>query len=208
MKRVNALPKVFLRFIQADARLYIYILLAFIIGGIFAALFAFGLPESALTELSLYVDDFFQNMHKSGTDSVLLFQDGLVMHIKSFGILLLLSVMVIGAPFIAVFAGLKGFMQGFTLFFMFRVYSFRAVLFFLAGMLPHGLILLPCYSVLFVTCLKFSKSLVRDRQNLKARLLHFALILGILFLVAVMATLIQAYVEPLFIRLIAGMYTA
>lgn len=206
MKRMNILPEVCRRSVCADIRLYGLAVLLFLTGGVMAALFVFGLQEAAFFELQGYLEDFFQNMHQSGADSGALFKAGFYMHVTNFGVLFLFSCMVIGAPFIAAYATLKGFMHSFTLFFMFRIYGLRAALFFLLGMLPHYLLLIPCYSVLFVHCLKFITSLRHEKRELKVQFLRFLPVVLLLFALSLMATLLQAYVEPVLIRAISGMF--
>lgn len=206
MRSTKSLSRSLWTYIKKDSKFYIFVLAAGIAGSILAAVFAFTLPELSCKELLLYVNDFFKNMNQSGADSWALFRTGLLLNLKNFGILFLLSVMVIGTPFILAYAVVQGFMQGFTLFFMFRLYGIRAPLFCLMGMLPHGLLWLPCYLVLFVVCLKFSMSLLREKQDLRNRLLQFLILLIGLYFVSVMATLLQSYVEPVLIRLISGLF--
>ncbi len=204
-KRVQT-PKSWLPYFQKDLYFYICILASFTIGGIIAAVFAFTLPELSCKELLLYLEDFFRNIEKSGADSAALFRSGLLSNLKNFGFLFFFSVTVIGAPFIAAFSAFKGFIHCFTLFFMFRVYSIRAGLFFLLGMLPHYLLLIPCYLCLCVVCLKFSLSLIREKQELTKTIPRLLAMLALFFVLATMATLLQAYIEPLLIRLISGLY--
>ena len=206
MKQLHDWPKHLWLHIKEDYKLHICILVSFLIGGICAAVFAFTMSVFSCEELLLYLDDFFQNIHQKGADSVALFKASLFISFKNFGLLLLFSLMVIGAPFIAAFTAVRSFMHCFTLFFFFRLYGIRAALFFLAGMLPHYLLIVPCYWLLCVTCLKFSTSLLKERGNLKNKLSGYFVRLVALFLLAVLAALLQAYVEPLLIRFISGLF--
>lgn|GEM_PF-1684508 len=191
---------------KADKGYYICIFVAFFLGVILAGVSVVTMPEATSKELLLYLNDFFQNIRENGADSTVLFKAGLMQNVRSFVFLFLSSVMVIGGPFIVAFAVLRGFMHGFTLIFMFRLYGIRTTLFFLLGMLPHELILFPAYLFLCVLCLKFSLSLSRGKQHLKAGLAQIAgKFLG-LFALTFMAALLQAYVEPMLIQLIAGLY--
>lgn len=206
MKKSHILPNAYRLYVKPDAGFYIGILASFIVGGIFAAAFALTLPELTCKELLLYLDDFFQNISRQGADSAVLFKTGLLLHAKNFGFLFLFSVMVVGAPFIAGFAAVKGFMHCFTLFFLFRMYGIRAAAFTAAGMLPHYLLLMPCYLIVCAVCLKFSVQLFCERYDMRKKLPRFILALAGLLCLAVMSSLLQAYVEPVLIRLIAGLY--
>ncbi len=206
MKKLNHIPRNLLHAVTSDARYYICILASFVVGGVFAAVFAFSLSELSCKELLLYLGDFFQTIDENGADAAALFKASLILNLKNVGFLFFVSVMVIGAPFVAAFVAVKGFMHCFTLFFMFRLYGIRTLLFFGVGMLPHYLLLIPCYLFLCVVCLKFSITLVREKHELKRILPRFILMLSCLFAVSIMASLLQAYVEPLLIRLISGLY--
>ena len=206
MRKKVQLPKSWLFYITKNIKFYISILASFTIGGIIAAVFAFTLPELSCKELLLYLEDFFRNMKESGADSVAIFRSGILSNLRSFGFLFFFSVMVIGAPFIAAFAAVKGFMHSFTLFFMFRLYGIRAALFFLLGMLPHYLLLIPCYLGVCAFCLRYSVSIIHEKQELKKMILRLLAALAAFFILATMATLLQAYIEPLLIRLISGLY--
>ncbi len=192
--------------VKENYKLHICILIAFLVGCLLAALFAFTLSPLACEELLLYFSDFFQNISETGTDAGLLFKTGLLRNLQNFLVLFLFSVMVIGAPFIAGFVTVHSFVHSFTLFFMFRLYGAKTLLFILAGILPHYLLLIPCYLFLCVSCLQFSLSLLKDRQEPAKKI---SILLGKLvffYLLSIMAALLQAYVEPLLIRLISGIY--
>lgn len=206
MRKRIQLPKSWFMLLQKDISYYVCVLASFIIGGIIAAIFAFSLPELSCKELLLYLQDFFQNMEKNGADASALFRSGVLANLKNFGFLFFFSVTVIGAPFLAVFSAVKGFMHCFTLFFLFRLYGIRAALFLILGMLPHYLLLIPCYLGITALCLKFSISIVCEKYEFKKNIPRQLLTLSVFFVLATMATLLQAYIEPPLIRLIAGLF--
>ncbi len=198
------------KLIPADIRLLtpygLVILSAFFIGGVFAAVFAFTLPELSEKELLLYLEDFFRNIKGNGTDATALFRHSLLSNLQNFGIFFCLSVMLIGAPFLAIFAGVLGFMESFTLFFLFRLYGIRAALFALLGILPHALLLAPAYLLALSTSLRHAVTLFGEGKELKTRIIRLALTLLSLFALTIGASLLQAYIEPLLIRLIAELF--
>lgn len=192
--------------IQAERILYITVLASFLAGGVLAIVFVFTMPELSCRELLLYLNDFFHNMSVQGADAQAVFYAGLWQNLQNICFLFLFSVMVIGAPFVAVFASVQGFMHCFTLFFMFRIYKAKAALFAVAGMLPHYLLLAPCYLALCVTCLSFSLSLTKEKLILTRKLtLFLGKLLGF-YAMTVLSVLMQSYVEPPLIRLIAGLF--
>ena len=206
MKQSNHWSKYIADYIKADKPLYCIVLASFLLGGILAAVFVFTMPDLSCEELLLYMNDFFQNMGDKGADALAVFHIGLLQNLQNVCLLFLFSVMVIGAPFVAGFAAVHGFMHCFTLFFMFRIYGAKAVLFAALGMLPHYLLLVPCYLVLCVTCLAFSLSLSKEKMILTRKLPLFLGKLAGFYAITVLSVLMQSYVEPLLIRAIAGLF--
>lgn len=206
MRKTGYRTKAFLSYLQRDERLWLCIVIAAVLGLFASALYAFLMKESACEELHLYLQDFFKNISQSGTDGGALFKTALRTNGTNCIFLLLSSLMVIGAPLVVGFAAIRCFMHGFTLFLLLRLYGVRALLFFILGMLPHYLLLVPAYGLLCVLCLRFTLTLMHDKGDLKRRLFLFlGKTLG-LFAVTLMAALLQAYVEPFLIGLVAELY--
>ena len=175
-------------------------------GAVIAAVCAFSLPELNEKELALYFGDFFTNFVQTGADSQAVLLSVLKSNAALFAVLALCSTMVIGAPLIAVVGLCRGFAFGFTAAFLFKTYGLRTLLFLLGAVLPHALITLPCEFVLLAVCLRFSVSLIKDRSDLKKRLLHFTLVLLGLFAVFAAGALLQAYIEPVLLKCFAGYF--
>lgn len=193
-------------YIKADKPLYLILLASFFVGGALALVFVLSMSELSCEELLLYMNDFFQNMGDRGADAIAVFYAGLLQNLQNVCLLFLLSVMVVGAPFIAGFVAVHGFMHCFTLFFLVRLYGMKATLFMIMGMLPHYLLQAPCYLVLCVTCFSFSLSLGREKMTLTRQIPIFVGKLFGFYAITVLSVLMQSYVEPRLIRLIAGLF--
>ncbi len=206
VKRIRNISAILHEYLHHHTGLIIILVAAFLAGFIASVVFGMQASPDTIDELRLYMNDFFQNMHQSGADPVALFKTGFTMHTINFLVLTLCAIILIGIPLVAVYAAIKGFMHGFTLFVMLRIYGFKTLLFILLGMLPHYVILVPCYLLVCLLCMNFAGSIRQDAHEIKTNFLHFLIGLFVLFVFALMATLLQAYVEPVFIRLISGLY--
>lgn len=175
-------------------------------GVIVGTVYAFSLTELGAKELSLYFGDFFGSFVQAGTDSSVIFADALRAQAILFVFLLLCSGMIFGAPFIAAAGIGNGFSVGFTIAFLLKTYGIRALLFAAGGMLPHMLIMLPCHLAALCVCMHFSVSLLKERAGLKKQLPRHVLTLFALFAAALAAVLLQAYIEPLLVSLMAGYF--
>jgi len=207
LKKVRSLRVVLRQFVSENPGLFWCVAALFFCGVLASALYCFRVPAERANELHVYMNDFFFNMQQNGADSFWLFKTGVLKHIWNFIFVILCSLMLCGAPLIAIFASVKGFLHGFTWFFVFRAYGIRALLFVSLGMLPHYLVIAPCYMILLVQGMQFSTLMLKERQEIKYRLIRYITTCIILMLCAIAATLLQAYVEPLLIRLISGVYT-
>ncbi len=192
--------------IKSNISYYVLLLCAFVCGGIVAAACVLGLSELSLKELSIYFDDFFTSINSEGSASFDIFKMAAASNMKLYIFLILLSMMAIGAPFIAGVAILFGYSFWFTLFFIFKIYGIRGIVFVVGGMLPHQLILLPCYALTLQVCLRFSVSLFKGKSDFKASLVPFLIKIAVLFLVSILSALLEAYVEPIFLELMSSLF--
>lgn len=181
---------------------------ALICGAMIGIAWAVSMPELDAKELSLYFADFFASFVQAGTDSAVIFTDALRLQAYFFGILLLCSGMIFGLPFIFIVGVGSGISVGFTATFLLKNYGMRALLFMLTGMLPHTLLMLPCHFAALCVCVQFSVLLLKERAGLKNRLISHFLILCALFAVAFAAVLLQAYIEPLLVSMIAPYFVS
>ena len=176
---------------------------AFLAGGLVAAFSVFSMPELKSRELALYLNDFFASLRDAGTDGAEILRTAALTNLKSVAVLIMLSFMIIGAPFVAAFCAFRGYTAFFTLLLAVRIYGIRAALFFLAGMLPHWLILFPCYGFLITLCMRFSLGEGRERGFSTRSFGIFFAAAGVVYALTFSAALIEAYVEPLLLSLIS-----
>ena len=185
--------------IKSNVTYYVLILCAFVCGGIVAAVCVFGIYD-------LDFDDFFKSINSSGSDSFNIFKMAVESNLKLYILLILLSVMVVGSPFIVIVSSVLGYSFWFTLFFVFKIYGIRAMVFVFGAMLPHQLILLPCYALTLLTCLQFSVSLFKGKSDMKTVLPPFLIKMTALFLVSLFSALLEAYVEPIFLEMMSPLF--
>lgn len=172
-------------------------------GAVLAVVCAFSLPELSTKELALYFEDFFSGFSESGADAKLIMLSVIKTNALTFCLLILFSVMIIGTPFIVLVGVCHGFAFGFAVSFIFKIYGVRALLVVLSAIVPHIIIAFPCNVMLLAFCLRFCLSLKGDKNNIKKRMLSFLLNLAGIFALAFAGALMQAYIEPILIGLIA-----
>jgi len=192
--------------IKTNTIYYVLVLCGFICGGIIAAACVFGISELSDKELLLYFEDFFSSINQTGTDSFEIFKMAASSNVKLYIVVMLLSMMVIGAPFIAMLSCIFGYSFWFTLLFMFKSYGLKGLIFFVGGMLPHQLIGFPCFMLTLIISMRFSVSLFKGKNDIKSQFAPFLLKMTALFGIAVLSSLLQGYIEPVFLELMSPLF--
>lgn len=194
--------------VALNIKIYAIIFIAFTVGALVAAFSVFNLSESQTKELMLYLGDYFDNINKSGADKTLILKISVLDNLKACFLAVMFALMVIGAPFIVLICAAGGYTAFFTLILLFKCYGIKAILFFLTGLLPHWIILLPLYGFFLADCLKFSLAVLNGAKNKRQAksVGAFLLTAFIVFLCSACASLLCAYVEPWLVSFVAKFY--
>lgn len=191
-----------------NGKYYSAVIIAFFSGCLVAAFSAFSMPEADKNELMLYLNDFFKNISATGTDGLSVFKLSVFGNIKEIGVIMLFSLMIIGAPFLLVISAVNGYTVAFTLCFFIKAYGIKAILFFVAACFPHWVINAPSYAFLLSECLEFSLSVsgkLTPRKQ-KISVLNFLVAVFAVLFFTICSSLLQGYVEPWLISFISKYY--
>ncbi len=200
----------FLEYIRENLGIYTVVTLFFLAGVIAGPILLGFLQESQVTELGTAMSYFFEDL-KNDADTVLrpleLLKTSYQKSILLLLLLWLLGLLWMGFPFILLLLFLKGFATGFTVGFMVRHYSLKGIIFCLAAVLPHNIILVPGYLIAGATAMTFSILKVKGRFAKKHadRRLYFQQYCIMMFAVLVFALfggLVEAYITPVFMELV------
>lgn len=154
------------------------------------------------SEIKLYISDFISGVKNYNTDSDTTFSLAIMGYIKGICILFLMSLSLLGSVGTIVFVFVKGFSFGIVIISLFTIMGYKAFLLFLCLMLPHWIVLAPCFLTYSLFCMKNAYSVSKGVKDLKLRV-AMPILYGILSIAfSSVAALIQAYIEPLLIRMI------
>lgn len=189
---------------------YFLLLVAFIIGISAGAFTVNGLSTIQKDELTNYFQGFLGLLKNQSVDSSELLSSALNENIKFIAVLWVLGVTIIGIPFIYILIGVKGFITGFSSGFIINMIGMKGVLFTLFALLPKEIILVPCFIALGVNGINFSLRIIRNRSSknvlkdsLKSNLVSYCFVTAFFSVFVFAAVLMEAYVIPVFIRIIA-----
>ena len=183
-----------------------YILLSVIFAAGAVLAFAFHGKGAQEEEIKLYFTDFISNVTNSGTDAIKTFNLSMANYIQFAAVMFLSSVTIVGAPAVLIYTLVKGFSFGTVICCLFKAFGAKAFFIILCAILPHVIIVGPCCLAYAFHCAKSSYGMLAGNINLKKSLLT-PLGFGLLFLCIVsIGALAQAYIEPLFIKLISSQF--
>lgn len=179
---------------------YILILATFFAGVVLSAVL--NISSGTEEEIRLYLNDFISNVENYSTDSVKTFTIAITGYIKFICILFFLSISMVGSAGTLIYVFIKGFSYGMVLISMFNIMQGKAFALFMCLIFPHSLIIVPIFMVYSLFCVKNSYSVLRGMNDFKSGV-FLPLLYGIVcILLSGTAALIQAYLEPILIRLI------
>ncbi|MDP4094433.1 MAG: stage II sporulation protein M [Bacillota bacterium] len=196
--------------IKKNANKYLFLFLAFIIGVSAGAFTVNGLSSIQRDELTNYFQGFLQLLSNQKVDNGALLSAALIENLKVIGMLWILGLTIIGIPFIYVLVGIRGFITGFTSGFIIQTLAFKGVLFTLLSILPKEIVIVPCLIALGVNGINFSLDMIKNKSikhvlkdNLKTNFVAYCMTTMILTFVIFLGILIEVYIIPVFVRMIA-----
>jgi stage II sporulation protein M len=195
--------------IGRNARLYLGLIIAFVVGICAGAFTVNGLGGLQAQELKNYVEGFLKLLGNQELNNAELFKRGFVDNIKVAVLLWILGVTIIGIPFIFIAIGIRGFIIGFSAGFISSAFGIQGVIFILLTVIPKEIIILPSILCLGVSGINFSLSIIKRRKHaaissptVRSSLASY-LLLG-LFLIGLISggVLVEAYISSSLAKLI------
>lgn len=198
-------------YLKSNIVAYFFIILIFIVGIVVGALAVKTLPDEQKTELISYLRILFNGLTK-GTDGVgdisNMLGTVIINNVKTILLMFILGFTVIGIPFVLFMVFTRGFIIGFTVGFLVNEYVMKGLLFALASVLPHNFLAVPAIVITGVSAIAFSLKLLRRKTNGRSNIFSESLIYtGIcitMMVVMVIAAVVEVYVSPVFMKLVAG----
>lgn len=202
------------RHVKNNSNRYFLLLMAFVIGISAGAFTVNGLSAIQRDELGNYFSGFLQLLDRQNVDSSELFKIALMENAKMVIALWILGVMIIGIPFIFVLVGIRGFITGFSSGFIIQTMGFKGILFSVFALLPKEVVVVPCIIALGVNGINFSLNIVKNKsikhlskESLKTNFVAYCFVTLFFSCFIFVGVLIEAYITPVFIRVIAPIIT-
>lgn len=193
---------------------YVFLLVVLIMGSVSGAFAVKTLSPEQNDELTSYIQGFLQAFPvvQSG-DSLTGARLSFLSNIgKTIGLMWLLGLSVLGAPFILGLVFLRGFVLGFTVAFMVQEMVFKGIALAMASVIPHNLLMVPAIILAGGASFSFSwralQTLLGRRDiNMYRQFLDTALLIALACGLMGLAALIEAYVTPRLIEAATRYFT-
>ena len=206
------LRRAFLEYIRENSGIYTAVTIFFLAGLVSGAIVVRFLDETQLVELGTAVSGFLEGL-KSGANEVLmplaLLKSSLQKNTLFIIIVWVLGFLWMGFPLVLAAVAVKGFALGFTVAFIVSRSSLKGLVFCLAALLPHNLLLVPAYilataAALTLSLLKFKDRLGKRRINRSKYYRDYCYFMALIFILILFGAFVEAYITPVFMRLAAS----
>ncbi len=188
-----------LRHIYENFKLYLIVIIIFIIGIVAGVIFINNVNGEQATEIQNYITEFINLLKQDyHIDTGLLLKKSLSDNLILIITMWLLGSTVIGIPIVMGIVLFRGFCIGYSVSAIIATLGVqKGILFFTVTMLLHNLIFIPVIICMTISCMKLYKSIMKDRrrENIKLEIIRHTLISIMLSLLLVVASLVESYVS-------------
>lgn len=207
MRRKKHFSENLRQYIEEQMSLFVFVTVLFVVGVVFGSIIVNTMSPEQKEGLLGYLGHFFRGLEgESIAESNLALQHSIGNHFKTIGLIWLLGLSIIGLPLILILVFLKGLVIGFTVGFLVNQLSWKGLWFAFVSIIPHNLLVVPVLIFAAVSGIHFSLLLVRNRLiqrrgTVYPQFISYSLQLTLLALILVLASLFEAYLSPIFMRM-------
>lgn len=155
-----------------------------------------------------FFNSFFVLMNGNEIDNLMLFKESIKNNFRTVLIIWVTGAIIIGIPIIPVIVLLRGFALGFTVGFLVNEFGAKGFLFSVLAIMPQNLFIIPGIISISSIGINFSLSNVKGNKiksnynNLFSNFINYSTLIFLFSLVIFIGSLVEAYVTPIFMRLI------
>jgi len=194
------------RFFKDRLPILTFVLVVFILGVSFGAIAVKTVDYSVKENVFSYFNNFMQGFNQIEYKHSGLIAESIKFNLINIFIIWAFGLSMILMPLITILIFFKGFVLGFTVGFLVSEYSFKGVLIAITAVFPQNLIIIPIYIISSVMSIYISTRIFKYyRGQTKIgfeELMIYSLETAILATILLVASLIETYLSPLFLRLL------
>ena len=191
---------------------YFFLLLALVTGIVSGALFVGALPKEKSNELMGIIDSFCKSLSSNELMPFEIFKTSAINNLRTIVLLCICATSIVFVPLIYLYMVARGFVIGFTVGFMSLFFGFKGFALVAISLLPQSIISIPAIMLMSIISYNYAVKKRKSHKNSmikldsRSELILFTYSTLIIFAVLIFSTSIDAFVVPVFIKLISSMY--
>ena len=197
-----------LRNIHDNLKSYLIVIILFIIGIVAGVIFINNTNETQGAEIQGYINNFISSLKQDyHIDKMELLKSSLWDNFILIISMWFIGSTVIGIPIVFGIVIFRGFCIGYAVSSAIAVLGIqKGIIFLLTTMFLQNIIFIPVIICMAVSCIRLYKSIMKDkrRENIKLEIIRHTLVSIMLFIVLVLATLIEVYISTNLLMLCLG----
>ena len=188
-----------LRNIHDNLKSYLIVIILFIIGIVAGVIFINNTNETQGAEIQGYINNFISSLKQDyHIDKMELLKSSLWDNFILIISMWFIGSTVVGIPIVFGIVIFRGFCIGYAVSSAVAVLGAqKGIIFLLTTMFLQNIIFIPVIICMAVSCIRLYKSIMKDkrRENIKLEIIRHTLVSIMLFIVLVLATLIEVYIS-------------
>lgn len=205
-RKTHKIKNMIINHIITNKREYVLILILFIIGMISGVLFINNVKEEQFKNISNYINGFIEKIKSlESINNLQLLKVSLWQNIGVALILCFFGTTVIGIPVVFGMIIYRGFCLGYTISSCIAVLgTSKGLAFIFSNLLLQNIIYIPAIIAIAVSGYKLYKSIIKDkrRENIKLEIIRHIIFCGIMALLLVIASLVEAFISNNMLKII------
>ena len=199
-KRKNSeIKNAILKHIYNNIKVYITLLIIFLIGLILGIIFINNMKQEGQTEISSYITNFINSLKENNLiDKGALLKKSIKFNLLTAFLLWFSGSTVTGLPIVYALIGYRGFCFGYSISSIIACLGTKnGIIFCFSSMFFQTLLLIPSIFILAVSGINLYESIIRDRrkENIKLEIYRHTILTVIMSLILVVSSFIESYIS-------------
>lgn len=209
-RRRNNIKELILNHIYDNIKIYLFVIIIFIIGIILGVVFTNNIAEEQYIEIKDYITNFVNSLKQDYTiNTTNLLKKTVTNNIILSITMWFIGSTVIGIPIVLGIVIFRGFCIGYTLSSIIAVLGVqKGLLFIITTMLLQNIIFIPVIICMTISCIKLYKSIMKDKrkENIKIEIVKHTLVSLILSIFLILEAFIETYISTNLLMLVINFF--
>ena len=194
--------------IQKNKKSYIIICLIFLLGFVMGIMFINNSTGEGISQIGEYTKSLFTNLNEAQQiNYTSILKESIIINFILVLVIWIASATIIGIPAVYTEIAFKGFSISYTISSILTTFGIKnGIIYSFAGLFIHNLICIPVLFATAVSGMKMYKSILQNRkkENVKIEFLRHTIFCILMFVLLVIASLVETYISINLLRVTFG----